>query len=75
MTKIHGYMGKMLRPDMQRHKASDLVLDAEFLKKYFGGLAMGARLLFDLVPPGCSELGPETRSSHHSPVHGTNARA
>lgn len=74
MTSIPGYMGKILRLDMQRHKASDLVLDDDFLTKYFGGLTMGARLLFDLVPPGCNELGPENKVIlTTSPVTGTNA--
>jgi aldehyde:ferredoxin oxidoreductase len=61
MSKYCGYMGKLLRIDMTAKKVSDFPLSDELLEKYFGGLTLGARLLLDLVPPKCDELGPDNK--------------
>lgn len=74
MTKFSGYMGKILRLNMTTHTASELVLDDDTIKNYFGGLALGAKLLYDLVPPRANELGLENKLIlTTSPVTGTSA--
>lgn len=74
MSKAFGYMGKILRIDMTSKTTTELKLDYDYLRKYFGGIAMSSRLLYDLVPPACDPLGDENKLIlTTSPVTGTSA--
>jgi aldehyde:ferredoxin oxidoreductase len=48
----YGYMGKILRVDLSSEKISVESLDNETRRKYVGGTGMGARYLYEEVPPG-----------------------
>lgn len=54
-----GYMGKILRVDLSSKELHEETLDEGLCREYVGGYGMGAKLLFDRVPPGIDPLGPE----------------
>ncbi len=56
---LHGYKGKLLYVDLSREAAGNIELPEEILKKYIGGRGLGAKLYWDLLPPGTDPLGPE----------------
>jgi aldehyde:ferredoxin oxidoreductase len=58
---IHGYAGKVLRVDLSSEKISQEALNGETLHKYLGGTGMGAKYLYDEVPPGVQWSDPENR--------------
>jgi aldehyde:ferredoxin oxidoreductase len=49
---VKGYAGKVLRVDLSSEKISEEKLDEATLRKYLGGTGMGAKYLYDEVPPG-----------------------
>lgn len=61
MVQLNGYMGKILRVDLSRMEIKEEELSIEKLKKYVGGTGMGARYLFDEVPPGVEWNDPGNR--------------
>lgn len=74
--KLFGAMGTILKIDMSTLTTSEWHPEYEFYKKYFGGISMGARLIYDLVPPKCDPLGPENKIViTASPLVGTPAPA
>jgi aldehyde:ferredoxin oxidoreductase len=56
-----GYVGKMLRVDLTTGSIREIALDAGLLRKYVGGVGLGARFLYDEVPPGVEWDSPENR--------------
>jgi len=56
---MHSYSGKILHIDMTTQKTWVQQVDAEFLKKYLGGVGLATRLVYDNTPAGCDPLGPE----------------
>jgi aldehyde:ferredoxin oxidoreductase len=60
-AKVGGYAGKYLRVDMTTGKTSNAVFDEETLRKYLGGTGIGAKILYDEVPPGADWSDPENR--------------
>ena len=54
MTKdsVGGYAGKILRVDLTEKKISEETLDAETVSRYVGGIGLGAKFLYQEVPPG-----------------------
>lgn len=58
---IHGYVGKMLRVDLSEGKIKTEDLNEETLKKWVGGVGLGAKYLFEEVPPGVEWSDPENR--------------
>jgi aldehyde:ferredoxin oxidoreductase len=58
---IAGYVGKMIRIDLTTSQTSIEELDAETLKKWVGGVGLGAKLLYDEVPAGVEWSDPENR--------------
>ena len=55
---MYGYSGKILHIDMTSQKTWVEKVDAEFLKKYLGGVGLATRLAYDNITPGCDPLGP-----------------
>ncbi|MDO8491123.1 MAG: aldehyde ferredoxin oxidoreductase C-terminal domain-containing protein [Dehalococcoidia bacterium] len=69
-----GYMGKMLRVDLTTGKMSDVSFDEATLRKWVGGAGIGAKILYEEVPPGVEWSDPENRLIVASgPVGGTTA--
>lgn len=56
-----GYLGKLLRVDLSKSEATVEALDDRLLRKYGGQIGIGAKLLYDEVPPGVDGLGPSNR--------------
>ncbi len=46
------YTGKILRVDLSNQKVTEEVLPPAVMEKYVGGTGIGARILYDEVPPG-----------------------
>jgi aldehyde:ferredoxin oxidoreductase len=51
--------GKILNVDLSSGTVESESLPEEMFRQYIGGYGLGARLLFDRIPPGADALGPE----------------
>jgi len=58
---IKGYAGKQLRIDLASRTFRAEPLDPNVLQKYLGGVAYGARLLYDELGAGVDPLSPENK--------------
>jgi aldehyde:ferredoxin oxidoreductase len=58
---ISGYMGRILRADLSREKITVEPLDNSILRRFVGGAGLGAKYLYDEVPPGVEWSDPENR--------------
>lgn len=58
---IPGFVGRILRVDLTEGKTSVEELDEATLKKWVGGAGLGAKYLYDEVPPGVKWSDPENR--------------
>ncbi len=56
-----GYHGRVLRVDLCREKITTEPLDDSLLPKFIGGAGLGARYLYEEVPPGVEWSDPENR--------------
>ncbi|MFB0504089.1 MAG: aldehyde ferredoxin oxidoreductase N-terminal domain-containing protein, partial [Candidatus Bathyarchaeia archaeon] len=61
MSNFGGYAGKFLRVDMTNEETTDVVFDEETLRKYIGGTGIGAKILYDEVPPKIDWSDPQNR--------------
>ena len=57
----NGYVGKILRVDLSKGKMATEDLDETTLKKWVGGVGLGAKYLYDEVPPSVKWSDPENR--------------
>ena len=55
----HGYAGRMLDVDLTTGTISALPMDPAWARDFMGGKGVGAKLLFDQLPPRCEPLSPE----------------
>lgn len=55
-----GYVGRHLRVDLTDGRCSDFTIEAELLRKFIGGSALGANLFLDGFPLEADPLSPET---------------
>ncbi|MCL4535306.1 MAG: hypothetical protein M1370_09145 [Bacteroidetes bacterium] len=68
-----GYTGKFLRVDLTNERITDETFDAATLRKWVGGSGIGAKVLYDEVPPGVDWYAPENRMIIASgPLGGTS---
>lgn len=64
---------RLLDVDLTSGKTKDLPVSEDLFKKYLGGRGLGARLLFDLLPPKTDPLSPENVLFFMTgPLTGTN---
>lgn len=56
---LKGYCGKALIVDLDTRRTKVEHLPDILLRQYVGGRALGAKLLYDLLPPKTNPLGPE----------------
>lgn len=54
-----GYMGKILWVDLTSGQIKDEQLPDEIYKKFLTGCGLGAKILYDRIPPGADPLGPD----------------
>ena len=59
--KQFGYAGKILRVDLTHGKITEETPDETVLRKYVGGAGLGAKFLYEEVPPGLDCFDPENR--------------
>ncbi|MDP2181661.1 MAG: aldehyde ferredoxin oxidoreductase family protein [Actinomycetota bacterium] len=55
----YGYAGKLLYVDLAARTTRVEPLAEEMARQFIGGRGLGARLLWDLMPPGTDPLAPE----------------
>ena len=62
MAELHpGYAGKVLRVDLSTGKITDEHFSEEILRQFVGGAGLGAKILYDEVPPEVKWSDPENR--------------
>jgi aldehyde:ferredoxin oxidoreductase len=54
-----GYMGKILWVDLGKGEIRDEEIPEDTYKRFLTGYGIGAKLLYDRIPPGADPLGPE----------------
>ena len=73
LKKINGFAGKILRVDLTKGKTRDWISDEETLRSYLGGTGIGAKILYDEVPPDAKWSDPVNRLTIISgPLGGTS---
>lgn len=72
----YGITGKTLRVNLSDLNFKEEELSAKYLVQYIGGDGLGAKILYDEVPPGIGALDPENRIVFAAgPICGTNAQS
>lgn len=61
MSKLFGYTGKILRVDLSKGEIWSEALDEEVLRKWVGGVGLGAKYLYEEVPPEIEWSNPRNR--------------
>ena len=56
---MHGYLGRILRVDLNRGELWDEALNQEYARQYVGGSGLAARYLYDVLNAGTDALGPD----------------
>ncbi len=71
---IGGYMGKVLEVDLSTCKVKTYPLPERLLELYIGNKGVGARLLYDMLPPGTDPLDEKNvLIVNTAPLTGTGA--
>jgi aldehyde:ferredoxin oxidoreductase len=58
---MYGYMGRILRVNLTAGKLSEEELSEDVARKYVGGVALSAKILFDELKPGVDPLGSDNK--------------
>lgn len=58
---MYGYHNKILRIDLLGENITEESIDDSILKKFVGGTGLGAKILYDEVPPGIAWDSPDNR--------------
>jgi len=56
---MNGYLGKILRVDLNRSRLWDETLNEDYARNYVGGSGLAARYLYDMLDASTDPLGPE----------------
>ncbi len=56
---MDGYAGKLLYVNLSSGEIRQEALSEEMARKFIGGPALGARILYDMMEPGVDPLGPD----------------
>ncbi len=59
MEKHYGYAGKLLFADLSKGRMENIPEDQSVMQKYLGGMALGAKILYEKVPKGIQWSDPE----------------
>lgn len=69
-----GWFGKLLRINLTTQTSTVEDIPQDVLKKYLGGAALGAKILYDELAPGIDPLGEENKLLYTTgPLTGTNS--
>ncbi len=70
--RVPGYAGRILRVDLTNETMTEEHLDEATLRKWVGGSGIGAKVLYEEVPPSVQWSDPENRLTIASgPLGGT----
>lgn len=70
----HGWIGKVLRVDLNSHAVSTEELNPSWAREFIGGRGVGAKYLYEEMDPGIDALSPENKIIFATgPLTGTNA--
>ena len=61
MSDFGGYAGRFLRLDLANEQTTDVIFEEETLRKYIGGTGIGAKILYEEVPPEIHWSSPRNR--------------
>jgi aldehyde:ferredoxin oxidoreductase len=61
MSATLDYTGKLLRVDLSKGRITDETIDAATMRTFVGGSGLGAKILYDEVPPGVEWDHPDNR--------------
>lgn len=61
MSDVGGYAGKFLRVDLSKERTTDVTFYEETMRRYIGGTGIGAKILYDEVPPKTDWVNPRNR--------------
>jgi len=61
MAKLGGYMGKMLRVDLTKELITEEKVDEAILRNFVGCSGLGAKMIYDEVPPDIEWNDPRNR--------------
>lgn len=56
-----GYISRILRVDLEREQITEECLSEDIVRAYLGGTGLGAKILYEEVPPGVEWNSPENR--------------
>ncbi len=56
---MNGYLGKLLRVDLNQSRLWDEALNEDYARNYVGGSGLAARYLYDMLDANTDPLGPE----------------
>jgi len=56
---MKGICGKLLEIDLSSGKTKIIALKEEMFEKYLGGIGLGIKLLYDMLPPKTDPLSPD----------------
>jgi len=56
---VHSYMGQLLHVDLNRRVWQAVPVEEKLAELYVGGKGFGAKILYDLLPPGVDPLSPD----------------
>jgi aldehyde:ferredoxin oxidoreductase len=56
-----GYVGRILRVDLDKGKTERFTVSESILRQFIGGTGLGAKILYDEVPPGTKWSDPQNR--------------
>ncbi|MBI4334884.1 MAG: hypothetical protein HY673_26815 [Chloroflexi bacterium] len=59
--KLVGYAGRILRVDLTREQITEEILSQQTVRDFIGGAGLGAKVLYDEVPPGVQWNDPRNR--------------
>jgi len=62
-STVKDYAGKYLRVDRSNGSLTDVAFDEETLRTFLGGTGIGAKVLYEEVPPETGVPLPETLES------------
>ncbi|MFH1651307.1 MAG: aldehyde ferredoxin oxidoreductase C-terminal domain-containing protein [Chloroflexota bacterium] len=59
MTTDQAYTGRIVRADLSHRRVTTETVAEETMRRYVGGTGLGAKFLYDMVPPGTAWDAPE----------------
>ena len=59
-NRLGGFAGRVLLVDLGRETVEKKELTRELAENFLGGYGIGAKVLYEMMPPGADPLGPQS---------------